>query len=206
MISSGIANLGGRNDREKRDRQEVVHRRGRRRDHRASIHAAIRGVCAGILWLTFLTMLLPTFANAVLRYTTNASLNWSVEVVQLTFPWFIMAGAALAAQHSRHIGVELLVNVLSDRPARWLALFVQGLILLACLAVIYVYIGFGAFEGGMEFAAGDVQFTSLGVPQSWSYLALLFGYVLLGLTALATAYRLITGERVQSDEDLASIS
>ena len=166
-----------------------------------TVDTAVRATCAATLWITFLTMLAPTFANAVLRYTTNASLNWSVEVVQLTFPWFIMAGAVLAAQHSRHIGVELLVNLLSRQPARWLALLVQVFILLACLAVIYVYLGFGQFDGGMQFAAGDVQFTSLGVPQSWSYLALLFGYALLGLTALATAYRLTTDESIRSDED-----
>ncbi len=112
-----------------------------------------------------------------------------------------MAGAVLAAQHSRHIGVELLVNLLAERPAHWLALMVQVFILVACLAVIYVYLGFGKFDGGMEFAAGDVQFTSLGVPQSWSYLALLFGYALLGLTALATAYRLASGERIRSDDE-----
>lgn len=171
-----------------------------------AVDTTVRAVCALILWITLLAMLLPTFANAVLRYTTNASLNWSVEVVQLTFPWFIMAGAVLAAQHSRHIGVELLVNLLSKRPARWLALVVQALILVACLAVIYVYLGFGQFDGGMEFAAGDVQFTSLGVPQSLSYLALLFGYALLGLTALATAYRLTTGERIRRDDDPDSVN
>ena len=171
-----------------------------------AVDTTVRAVCALILWITLLAMLLPTFANAVLRYTTNASLNWSVEVVQLTFPWFIMAGAVLAAQHSRHIGVELLVNLLSKRPAQWLELVVQALILVACLAVIYVYLGFGQFDGGMEFAAGDVQFTSLGVPQSLSYLALLFGYALLGLTALATAYRLTTGERIRRDDDPDSVN
>lgn len=170
------------------------------------VDTAVRAVCAVILWLTFLAMLLPTFANATLRYTTNASLNWSVEVVQLTFPWFIMAGAVLAAQHSRHIGVELVVSLLAERPARWLAILVQGIVLLACAAVIYVYLGLGLFEGGMEFAAGDVEFTSLGVPQSLSYLALLFGYAGLGLTSLATIYRLFMGERVRSDDDLKSIS
>lgn len=171
-----------------------------------AVDTAVRAACAAILWITFLAMLLPTFANAVLRYTTNASLNWSVEVVQLTFPWFIMAGAVLAAQHSRHIGVELLVNLLSERLARSLALVVQVFILVACLAVIYVYLGFGQFDGGMEFAAGDVQFTSLGVPQSWSYLALLFGYAFLGLTALATVYRLAIFERAQADDDLNSVN
>lgn len=171
-----------------------------------AVDTCIRAICAAILWATFLAMLLPTFANAVLRYTTDASLNWSVEIVQLTFPWFIMAGAVLAAQHNRHIGVELVASLLADKPARWVALLVQVLVLSACLAVIYVYAGFGQFDGGMEFAAGDVQFTSLNVSQGWSYLALLIGYAGLGLTTLAVAYRLIAGERTQSDEDLTSIS
>jgi TRAP-type C4-dicarboxylate transport system permease small subunit len=162
--------------------------------------------CAAVLWVTFLAMLLPTFANAVLRYTTDASLTWSVEVVQLTFPWFIMAGAVLAAQHGRHIGVELFVTLLPVRLTRWIAVPVQMLIILACGAVAYVFIGFGQFEGGMEFAAGDVAFTSIGVPQSWSYLAILFGYLLLGLTALMTVYRLIIGGDTRIEDELKSIS
>lgn len=166
---------------------------------------AIRWLCALILWSTFLAMLAPTFANAVLRYTTDASLNWSVEVVQLVFPWFIMAGAVMAAQHGRHIGVELFVTLLPTRVARWLVVPIQFLILLACATVIYVYLGFGMFEGGMEFAAGDVSFTSLGVPQSWSYAAILFGYVLLGLTAMSTIYRLISGGQTRIEDELATI-
>lgn len=170
------------------------------------LDGAIRWVCGIILWVTFLAMLLPTFANAVMRYTTDASLNWSVEVVQLVFPWFIMAGAAMAAQHGRHIGVELFVALLPVKIARWIAIPVQLIIFAACLTVIYVYLGFGMFEGGMEYAAGDVSFTSLGVPQSWSYAALLFGYVLLGLTALSTTYRLISGGRTRIEDELASIA
>jgi TRAP-type C4-dicarboxylate transport system permease small subunit len=68
---------------------------------------------------------------------------------------------------------------------------VQGLIAMTCVMVVYVYLGFGLYEGGMAFAAGDVAFTSLGVPQSWSYLALLCGYMLLGVTALTAIYRLL---------------
>ncbi|MGI9433961.1 MAG: TRAP transporter small permease [Geminicoccaceae bacterium] len=165
----------------------------------------IRWVCALILWTTFAAMLLPTFANAVLRYTTDASLNWSVEVVQLVFPWFIMAGAVMAAQHGRHIGVELFVALLPTKIARWIAIPNQVLILMACLTVIYVYLGMGMFEGGMDFAAGDVAFTSLGIPQSWSYAALLFGYVLLGLTALSTICRLVGGGQTRIESELASI-
>lgn len=154
---------------------------------------AVRLACAVTLWLTFLAMFLPTFANAVLRYATNSSLVWSVEMVELTFPWFIMAGAVLAAQHGRHIGIEVFISLLPKRLVNVIAVPVQVLIVVASLAVCYVYLGYGIFEGGMEFAAGDVAFTSLGLPQSLSYLAILFGYVLLGVTALTTIYRLLTG-------------
>ncbi|MDD9812481.1 MAG: TRAP transporter small permease subunit [Gammaproteobacteria bacterium] len=157
----------------------------------AGLDTLTRAVCAVVLWLTFTAILAPTFANAVLRYTTNASLVWSVEIVQLTFPWFIMAGAVLAAQHGRHIGIAVFIAQLRPAAAKWLRVLVQLLILLACFAIITVYIGGGMFEGGMAFAAGDVIFTSLGVPQSFSYLALLCGYILLGLTAAVGIYRLL---------------
>ncbi len=157
------------------------------------LDTSIRYACAMTLWVSFLVMLLPTFVNAVLRYTTDASLSWSVEIIQLVFPWFIMAGAVLAAQHSRHIGVSFFLSVCSVRIAKLMILLVQQLILIGCITVGYVYLGFGEFEGGMEYAAGDVAFTSLGVPQSWSYLALLVGYILLGLTALTRFYRVLVG-------------
>ena len=169
------------------------------------LDSAIRWVCGLVLWTTFVALLAPTFANAVLRYTTDASLNWSVEVVQLVFPWFIMAGAVMAAQHGRHIGVELFVTLLPMKLARWIAVPVQALILMACGTVIYVYLGLGMFEGGMDYAAGDVSFTSIGLPQSWSYAALLFGYALLGLTALSTLYRLVSGGHSRIEDELGSV-
>lgn len=163
----------------------------------AWVDTGVRMVCALMLFASFTTIFFPTLANAILRYTTSSSLIWSVEIVELTFPWFIMAGAALAAQHSRHIGVELLSALLTGRASVVLEYVVQLVVLVACAAVIYVFLGFGMFEGGMQFAAGSVQFTSLGVPQSWSYLALLFGYSLLGLTALTTLLRLAAGASVK---------
>jgi len=165
----------------------------------AGVDTLIRGICAIVLWLTFVAILAPTFANAVLRYTVGASLVWSVEIVQLTFPWFIMAGAVLAAQHGRHIGVTVFIARLRPAFARILRVLVQLFILLACFAIISVYLGLGEFEGGMAFAAGDVIFTSLGVAQSFSYLALLCGYILLGLTAVVSIYRLLYDNHARED-------
>jgi len=171
----------------------------------AGLDTVIRAICAVVLWLTFVAILAPTFANAVLRYTTDASLVWSVEIVQLTFPWFIMAGAVLAAQHGRHIGVGVFIARLGLAAARALRVLVQLAVLLACFAIIGVYLGLGEFEGGMAFAAGDVIFTSLGVAQSFSYLALLCGYVLLGLTAVVSVYRLLYDGRAREDSASANL-
>ena len=156
----------------------------------ARTDTALRFICAVILWISFAAIFIPTFANAVLRYTTNSSLAWSVEIAQLVFPWLIAAGASLAAQHGRHISVAALFDILSEKMRRRLSAVVHSLVLVACCAILYVYTGQGRFEGGMEFAAGDASFTSLGVSQSWSYLALPAGYFMLGLTAITSAYRL----------------
>ena len=153
----------------------------------------IRWLCAVILVVGFLALFLPTLANAVLRYTTDRSVIWSVEAVQLVFPWFIMAGATLAAQHSRHISVEFFIRLLPASLSRWVTIPVQIIIFAGAVAVLYVFLGLGRFEGGIGFAAGDTMYTSLGVPQSYSYSALLFGYTLLSITAITNVYRQSTG-------------
>ena len=153
------------------------------------IDTLIRILCAGVLTLSLMAMFLPTLANAVLRYTTSTSLGWSVEVVQFSFPWFIMAGVVLAAQHARHVNVVALIGLVPTAISRYLYIFIDLLVLISGLVIIYVYLGFGMFEGGMGFAAGDAYFTSLGVPQSFSYLAILVGYILIAMTSITTIYR-----------------
>ncbi len=145
---------------------------------------SIRYACAVILWTSFLVMLLPTFANAFLRYTTDVSIVWSEQAVRLVFPWFILSGAVLAAQHNRHIGVGVLVGALSRRLRRWLQILVQFIILGSCGVV---------FDFAIDVALSDESmYTLIGIRQSWSYLALVFGYALLAVTALTTTYRLVT--------------
>lgn len=145
---------------------------------------SIRYLCAAILWGTFLIMLFPTFANAFLRYTTDASIVWSEQTVRLVFPWFILAGAVLAAQHNRHIGVSVLTNAIGNAALRWLQVTVQLVILVSCTVV---------FDFAIDVARDDESmYTLIGISQSWSYLALVAGYALLALTALTTGYRLIT--------------
>ncbi|MCW2308970.1 TRAP transporter small permease [Rhodobium gokarnense] len=148
------------------------------------IDTSIRWVCAIILWTTFLVMFLPTFANAFLRYTTDASIVWSEQAVRLVFPWFILGGAVIAAQHNRHIGVSVLTNLLGRGNLRRLQIVVQLIILGACAVV---------FDFAVDVVlSDDSMYTLIGIKQSWSYLALIVGYVFLALTCLTNIYRLVT--------------
>lgn len=148
------------------------------------IDTSIRYLCAIILWITFLGMLSPTFANTVLRYTTDASIVWSEQAVRLVFPWFILGGAVLAAQHNRHIGVTVLANKLGPKLLLSLQITVQAIILISCAVVFDFAIGVTLDDESM--------YTLIGISQSWSYLALVVGYALLALTAVTNTYRLIT--------------
>lgn len=153
---------------------------------------SIRYSCAVLLWITFLIMLFPTFANAFLRYTTDASIVWSEQTVRLIFPWFIMSGAVLASQHNRHIGVTILAGRLGRKLRRWLQMLVQLIILVSCIVV---------FDFAIDVAMNDdSMYTLIGISQSWGYMALVVGYAFLSITALTTIYRLLTdpdhGERV----------
>jgi TRAP-type transport system small permease protein len=48
-------------------------------------------------------------ANVIARYVlATGGFDWAEEVPEQVFPWFIMAGVALAVQHGGHIAVEWL--------------------------------------------------------------------------------------------------
>ena len=147
------------------------------------LDTTIRYLCAILLWSTFLVMLIPTFSNAFLRYTTDASIVWSEQAVRLVFPWFILGGAVLAAQHNRHISVAALVNYLGPKTLRALQILVQLIIIFSCAIVFDFAIGVAMDDESM--------YTLIGIKQSWSYLALVIGYALLALTALTNTYRLL---------------
>lgn len=151
------------------------------------IDTSIRCLCAGILWVGFLGMFGPTLVNAILRYVFNTGFSGSEQVVQLVFPWFIVGGATLAAQHGRHISVVFFTALL---PAR-MALAVRTIAELVVIVTAGVVIRFGVEITALE---GGTYFTLIGVPQAWSYAALPVGYVLLIVTALSAIYRLVRGD------------
>ncbi len=132
--------------------------------------------CRGVLYVTLTAMFLILSANVGLRYAAGSSLAWASELPELMFPWLIMAGVVLAAQHGSHIAIVILTQKLGA-ARRWVlaggSLVVAGLY--GSLAVTALPL--------LEIAA-DEKTPILKVPGSVSVGCLMLGFALLVIVTL----------------------
>ncbi len=80
-------------------------------------------ICLGL-------MTLITFANVIARYVFNENILWALEVTVFLFAWLVLMGASYAVKHHIHIGVDVILNLVSAKTRKIMAL---GAIT-ACLA------------------------------------------------------------------------
>lgn len=93
---------------------------------------AVRGLCQAVLVLTGIALMAALGANVIARYVFDAGgFDWAQEVPERLFPWFIMAGVALAVQKGGHVAVETALFLLPRRGARALLLAGHALVILA---------------------------------------------------------------------------
>lgn len=130
-------------------------------------------------------------AEVVVRYITKTSLGWPAELPNFMFPWLVMSGIVLAAQHGAHISVTLLLGKIGRGAQRFLLL---GMQVVAALTFFYLaWIGLAVLE-----ITGSEVYPVTGVSARWAYLALVAGFAGVGVTALTTFVRLL-----QADDPLS---
>ncbi|MDX1785451.1 TRAP transporter small permease [Roseovarius sp. ZX-A-9] len=92
-------------------------------------------------------MTLLTFANVVARKGLNSSILWGLELTVFLFGWLVLLGASYAVKKSAHLGVDVIINMVSP-PARR----VLGLISVAvCIAFSFLLLK-GAWDYWANFA------------------------------------------------------
>lgn len=64
------------------------------------------------------TMTLITFANVVARKGFNSNILWGLEATVFLFGWLVLLGASYAVKKGAHLGVDALINALSDKTRR----------------------------------------------------------------------------------------
>ena len=140
------------------------------------IDRAIGALCRATLYITLTVVFLILSANVALRYVAGTSLASASELPELLFPWMIMSGVVLAAQHGSHIAVVVLTQKLGA-ARRWV---LAG----GALAVAVLYAALAVTAWPLMEIAADERTPILQVPGSVSVGCLVIGFVLLSLTTV----------------------
>lgn len=140
---------------------------------------------------TLAVMFLSLMAEVIVRYLTNQGMGWPTEMPNILFPWLVMGGIVLAAQRGQHIAVTA-VNTLLGRGGNRI-LLVSHQILIAAAFFYLAWVGLDVIE-----ITGSETYPVTGITAQWAYLALIYGFVGLGITALTTLARVL-----QADDPLS---
>ncbi len=74
-------------------------------------------------------MTLLTFANVISRYVFNDNILWALELTVFMFAWMVLVGASYGVKKHFHIGVDVVINMVSEKHRKLFAI----LSVLACL-------------------------------------------------------------------------
>jgi len=161
-------------------------------------------ICLGL-------MTLITFANVVARYAFNSNILWALEMTVFLFAWLVLMGASYGVKKHIHIGVDVIINMVSPGARKVLALLSVS----ACLA-FSVLLLIGSWNYWYPFITERAWLETEDIPMpemfmflaDWfnegeayekiprfiPYLALPLGMALLTLRFLQLGWRIVTGD------------
>src|SRR5678815_115293 len=140
------------------------------------VDRAIGAASRGVLYVTLAVVFAILSANVALRYVAGTSLASASELPELLFPWMIMAGVVLAAQHGSHIAVVIVTHKLGA-SRRWV-------LAAGSLVVAVLYAALAATAWPLMEIAADERSPVLQVPGSVSVGCLVLGFAMLSLVTL----------------------
>jgi C4-dicarboxylate transporter DctQ subunit len=161
-------------------------------------------ICLGL-------MTLITFANVIARYVFNENILWALELTVFLFAWLVLMGASYAVKKHIHIGVDVVINMVSPPTRKILALLAVA----SCLAFSILLL-IGSWNYWYPFVTErawleteDIPMPEMfmfladwfnegepyeKVPRFIPYLALPLGMALFTFRFLQLGWRVITGE------------
>lgn len=101
------------------------------------IDTVIQKICRIVLYATTVVLFLVLTINVFLRYLLGNSLSSAGEIPELIFPWLVMAGVVLAAQHGSHIAISWFVDKLTDSMRKVVAVLNCAILVAAYSALAW---------------------------------------------------------------------
>jgi TRAP-type transport system small permease protein len=151
-----------------------------------AVDSVIAWWCHAVLYVTLSVVFVILSVNVCLRYAAGTSLAWASELPELMFPWMIMSGVVIAAQHGSHIAVVILTQKLGA-ARRWV-------LTVASLVVASLYLGLAYAAWPVFEIAADERTPIMQVPGSVSVGCLLLGFVMLAIVTLLRLPQVWRGE------------
>lgn len=150
--------------------------------------------------LCLAAMVLLTFANVIARYFFNDNIIWALELTLFLFAWFVLLGMSYGVKKNFHIGVDFMINSVSKRHKKILALVSVSFCLLFSIILSisawqywYPFITERAFLEVDDIPMPEwLQFLSLfNAGEQYEKLPLFIPYAALPIGAFLLVYRLI---------------
>lgn len=139
------------------------------------------------------TMSVIIFVNVVMRYATDASLEWAEEVARYLMIWLTFLGAGPVLRYGGHIAVENLQDALPGKVAVAVRVLVAALLL--------VFFCFMVWYGWLYMQRTMHQMTPVTqIPFAWVYSAMPIGGLLLIAHYLLVLRAYLTERRFASDD------
>ncbi len=136
----------------------------------AAIYAVFDSVRNLIICVFFAGVILICGVEVFLRYTGLPVLGWTVEVVKYMNVWIILLGASVAAKHSLHLTMPLMLNAVPERHRTWVRRAVEVVVI--CFLSIFLY--YSAQKTIQNIPQTMMEFP---VSVAWTYLALPVGFL-----------------------------
>lgn len=169
-----------------------------------SIEETSIAICLGLM-----TMI--TFSNVITRYIFNSNILWALEMTVYLFAWLVLMGASYGVKKHIHIGVDVVINMVSPFNRKMMAI----ISVIACL-VFSIMLLIGSWNYWYPFATErawletqDIPMPDFlrfleplmnegeayeKVPRFIPYLALPLGIALLTFRFLELGWKVLTGE------------
>lgn len=109
-------------------------------------------VCMGL-------MTVITFANVIARYLFNSNILWALEVTVFLFAWLVLMGASYGVKKHIHIGVDAVINAVSPKARRVMAILSVS----ACITFSGILL-YGSWNYWLPFATDQVWYETDDIP------------------------------------------
>ena len=104
-------------------------------------------------------MTIITFANVIARYIFNTNILWALETTVFLFAWLVLLGASYCVKTRTHLGVDVIINMVSPGTRKLLAL-----ISVACCLAFSILLLLGAWEYWAPFAGKQIWYEVNDIP------------------------------------------